>query len=102
MLFVVLSLLQNLVPLDQHVQQQDVIQQQDVFLNQLPANLPVVHLMLATQHPTNVKSLFLIVMMVMLALMTASVQLLAVFTLLIVFLQICAQLQPANLADAVP
>jgi len=46
-------------------------------------------------HPTNVKSLFLIVMMVILALLTASTHLPAVFTLLNALLQICAQPQLA-------
>jgi hypothetical protein len=74
------SLLQRFAQLDQLVLLLAAILQPDVFTHLLFANPLDVLLTLATQLPTNVKSLFLIAMMEMLAPTTASILLPAVFT----------------------
>jgi hypothetical protein len=79
-----------LAQLVQLVPQPIVILQEDVSTTQSPANLLAVLTTNATQLRTNVKSLFLTVMMVMLVLLIPSIHLLAVNTLQNALLLICA------------
>jgi hypothetical protein len=79
-----------LAQLDQLVPQPIVILQEDVSTTQSPANLLDVLTTLVTQLQTSVKSLFLVVMMVMLALPIPSTHLLAAFTLQNASLLTCA------------
>jgi hypothetical protein len=74
-----------------HVQQLIVMLQEVVSTTKLLAKLLDAQTTNAILHPTNVKSLFQTVMMVMLALTTLSIHLLAAFTLHIVLLLMYAQ-----------
>jgi len=95
---VVSSLHQLLVQQDQLVLQLTAILQEDVLTIQSLANLVDVQITNAILHPTNVKSSFQIVMMVIHVLLTPSTHPLAVFIPHCVLLQICvlSQLAPED------